>query len=131
MLIITALAASILSVLYVMLSLNIVSIRRAEKISIGDEGNAQLSRAIRAQGNLVEYAPIALILMACLEVNGSPRLMLAPLALAFVAGRLLHPIGIKKPDEMGMRVLGMQLTLVSILALAALNVLWLLWLLFT
>lgn len=132
MLIITALSAAILSGLCVMLSLKVVGIRRREKISVGDNGNEELLRAIRAQANLLEYAPLAIILIACAELNGVHRLLVGLLALAFIAGRILHPVGMRD-DKGGMsaRVLGMQLTLISMLALIATNVLWVVWLLFT
>lgn len=132
MLIITALSAAILSGLCVMLSLKVVGIRRREKISVGDNGNEELLRAIRAQANLLEYAPLAIILIACAELNGVHRLLVGLLALAFIAGRILHPVGMRD-DKVGMsaRVLGMQLTLISMLALIATNVLWVVWLLLT
>jgi len=132
MLYITSLTAALLGALCVMLSLKVVSIRRREKISVGDGGNESLLRAMRSQANLLEYAPIALILIACAEINGVPRLLLGLVAIAFVAGRVLHPAGLRDVSSpMSARVLGMQLTLVSILVLSALNVLWLGWLLIT
>lgn len=132
MLYITGLSAAILATLNVMLSLKVVGIRRKEKISVGDGGNEMLLRAQRAQGNLLEYAPLALILLACAEINGVNRFLLALLALAFVAGRIMHPVGIRDAQApFKMRVMGMQLTLVSMLALAVVNVLWLAWLLIT
>lgn len=130
MLYITALSAAILSALCVMLSLKVVAIRRSEKISVGDGGNESLLRAMRAQANLLEYAPLALIMLACAEVNGVPRLLLAVVAIAFIAGRILHPAGLRDASSPGTaRVLGMQLTLVSMLVLCVINVLWLGWLL--
>lgn len=132
MLYITAFSAAILSALCVMLSLKVVAIRRSEKISVGDGGNESLLRAMRAQANLLEYAPLALIMMGCAEINGVPRILLGLIAIAFIAGRILHPVGLKDADAPGSaRVLGMQLTLVSMLALCVINVLWLGWLLVT
>lgn len=132
MLYITALSASALSFLVIMLSLGVVKIRHREKIGLGDGGNDELLRAIRSQANLLEYAPLALILIACAEVNGFSRIVLGLVALVFVAGRVLHPVGLR--DAKGgvpMRVLSMQLTLMSMLALIVLNVLWVLWLALT
>lgn len=130
MLYITALSATILGVLNVMLALKVVAIRRSEKISVGDGGNESLLRAMRAQANLLEYAPMTLILLGCAEINGAPRILLGLVAIAFVAGRLLHPAGIRDQASPGSaRVLGTQLTLVSLLTLCAINVIWLGWLL--
>jgi len=99
MLYITALTAAILGALCVMLSLKVVAIRRRDKILVGEGDNEELLRAVRAQGNLLEYAPIGLILLACAEVNGVPRLLLGLLAIAFVAGRVLHPVGIRDSNS--------------------------------
>ncbi len=131
MLIITSLTAAAMGVLLVMLSLAVVGERRRGKVSVGDGDQPELLRSIRAHGNLAEYAPFGILLLACAELNGAPRILLGLLAIAFVAGRFLHPAGMKGQGNMKARVLGMQLTLLSILGLCAVNVLWLLWLLFT
>ena len=132
MLYITSLSAAILGALCVMLSLKVIGIRRSEKVSVGDGGNESLLRAMRAQSNLVEYAPLTLIMLGCAELNGVSRVLLGLIAMAFIAGRILHPVGLKDASApMAPRVLGMQLTLVSMLVLAAVNVLWLGWLLIT
>lgn len=132
MLYITSLSAAILGALCVMLSLKVIGIRRSEKVSVGDGGNESLLRAMRAQSNLVEYAPLTLIMLGCAELNGVSRVLLGLIAMAFIAGRILHPVGLKDASApMAPRVLGMQLTLVSMLVLAAVNVFWLGWLLIT
>ena len=96
MLISTAVSASILSFLYVNLSLNVIGYRRKYGISIGDGDHEDFLRAIRAQANLTEYAPIGLILLACLELNQAPLWLTSVLATVFVLGRLIHPLGMKK-----------------------------------
>ncbi len=122
MLIITAIAASILGFLYVKLSLNVIGSRRKHGVSVGDGGKEELLRAIRAQANLAEYTPIALILIACLEINHAPWWLTFVLASAFVIGRLLHPIGMKNPDSpLQPRSKGMQLTLLALLGLGVAN----------
>ena len=122
MLIVTAIAASILSFLYVKLSLNVIGYRRKHDVSVGDGGHEDLFRAIRAQGNLAEYAPIALILLACLEINHAPLWMTTILAAAFVVGRLLHPAGMKSAESPWQpRVWGIQLTLLSLIAMGVAN----------
>lgn len=122
MLIITSIAASILGALYIRLSLNVIGYRRQYGVSVGDGGEEDLLRAIRAQGNLAEYAPVALILLACLEMNAAPWWLTAALAAAFVVGRVLHPLGMKTANSpMQPRVRGMQLTLYGILALVVAN----------
>jgi len=131
MLYITTISATVLGTLLVMLTLKVVALRRSEKISVGDGDNKELLKAIRAQGNLTEFAPVGLILIACAEYNGVPDILLALIALAFVVGRIIHPVGMRDGSSFALRVRGMQLTLVSILVLGAVNILWLLWRFFT
>lgn len=122
MLTVTAIAASVLGLLYLRLSLNVIGFRRKHGVSVGDGGHEDLLRAIRSQANLAEYAPIALLLVACLELNQAPVWITSVLAASFVAGRLLHPIGMKRTDSrLKPRVRGMQLTLLSLLALGIAN----------
>lgn len=123
MILITALAASVLALLYVKLSLRVVKLRRSLKVSVGDGGHDDLHFAIRAQGNLTEYTPMSLILLAALELNGAPWYLTAVLALAVIAGRWFHQRGLhdaKAPIKL--RVLGMKFTLYGIMAMAACNV---------
>ncbi len=138
MLLITALAAALLGLQYFRLSLKVIGFRHKLKVSIGAGGHDQLERAIRSQANLTEYAPIALIMLACLELNGAPLWLVAPIAIAFVAGRILHPLGMSAGAGTGAattsikpRVLGMHLTLWSIVLLAVSNILLIVWQLFS
>jgi len=128
MLLVTAIAASVLGFLYVKLSWNVIGFRRKYKVSVGDGGEEELLRAIRIQANLVEYTPIALILLACLELNKAPWWVVALLAIVFVTGRFLHPMGMKDAtSSFKPRVRGMQLTIVSIVALGVGNILTVVW----
>ena len=43
----------------VLLSLNVIRIRRKNRISIGDGSNSELRIAIAAQSNAIEYIPMA------------------------------------------------------------------------
>jgi len=132
MLHITALTAAALALLCVMLAFKVIGIRRRDKISVGDGGNDELLRAMRAQANLLEYAPLTLILFACAELNGVHWAILLLLALAFITGRVLHPVGIRDENSpFKARVLGMQLTLIVMIALCVINVVWVLWTLVT
>ena len=125
MLIVTGIVASILALLYVKLTFNVIGQRRQHKVGLGDGGHESLNRAIRAHGNLAEFAPIGLILIGCLEYNVAPYFLTAPMAVLFLAGRLLHPMGMKDATiSWSPRVKGMQLTLVSIIGLSVCNIIW-------
>ena len=52
------------------ISINVISERRKNKISFGDDGNRTLMRRIRAQGNFIEYTPIFLISLIGIEWIG-------------------------------------------------------------
>lgn len=128
MLIITTITAAILALVQVKLALGVVSIRKSEKVSLGDGEHASLQRANRAFGNLTEYTPIMLVLLACLEFNAFPVVLVIALAAPFTVGRILHPAGLLDAETgMKKRVLGMQLTLWPLLLAAAANLVWLLY----
>ena len=125
MLIITSIFASILAILFLRLSFAVIALRRKNKIALGSGANADLERAIRAQGNFAEYVPINLILMACLEVNLAPWWLFVPLGVLLVIGRVIHAIGINQPPpEFSKRVLGMQCTFFAMIGFIAANLGW-------
>lgn len=120
---ITTLSACMLALLLVILSLRIIGVRRGEKVSLGSDGNETLERRIRAQGNLVEYAPIGLILIGLAELQQANSFLIGVSAAAFVMGRLLHGYALGFTDQaMQPRVTGMLLTLFSLIALIGINV---------
>lgn len=64
MLPITALYASLLAALVMVLAALVVAIRKGAKIGLGDAGNQALQVRIRAHANALENIPLALILLA-------------------------------------------------------------------
>lgn len=118
--VITPIYAALLTLLLIVLSARVILARRRIGASLGDKGDAPLEKAIRAQGNLTEYAPFGLILMALLELQSAPALPLHGLGLLLVVGRLTHAVALSRtPQIMQMRIAGMVMTL-TMLALAAL-----------
>ncbi len=106
------------------LAARIVPLRRRYRIGLGDGGNRDLTRAIRIHANLVEHAPLALILMAACELSGAPPWLLHGLAVALVAGRGLHVLGLSRSTGISFgRTAGMALTW-SVLLVGALAALW-------
>ena len=76
MLLITAFFSSILALIFYKLSINVIKLRRKYKISLGSsKKHKDLEQAIRAHGNLSEFLPIGLILLACLEINHIPKII--------------------------------------------------------
>lgn len=87
---ITSIYAAILALLALALVRRIVLHRRRLRTGMGDGGDEALRRAIRAHANLVENAPLFLILFACAEYQGLAHWALHGFGVVFVAGRLMH-----------------------------------------
>jgi len=121
---ITALYASLCALLLVKLSLQVISLRRKHRISLGDGGNTELQAAIRTQGNATEYIPIVLILMMLLEWATAAWWLIHLAGIALLASRILHASALKT-SNVKRRVLGMKITFFLILALSALNIFYL------
>ena len=77
-----------------------------------------LYRAIRGHGNLIEYAPLFLILMLIAELNSLASAYLHSSGTIFTIGRLMHGIvfSFMKPN-MILRVGGMILTFTGFIIL--------------
>ena len=85
---ITGLYAGSLTLWYLVLSYRVISHRR--EISLGDGGDPGMLRLIRGHANFAEYVPLALLMLAILELNATSPIVLHGLGLALLAGRLLH-----------------------------------------
>ena len=125
MLLVTAIITSTLTIIFIKLSFAVIKLRRKNKVGLGSGGHDDLERAIRAQGNFAEYVPFGLFLIACLELNGAPWWLVALLGASLIIGRLLHAAGINvPPPDFSKRILGMQFTFLTLIALAVLNTAW-------
>jgi uncharacterized protein len=89
-----------------------------------DGGDEPLLRRIRAHGNFVETAPMALLLLALLELRGLGAAWLWGIGICLVLGRLFHLAGILNKQAMWSRLVGMVLTL-CVLSLQGVLCLWL------
>ena len=94
---ITALYAALSGFLIIALAANVVRLRLAKKVSLGDGCHKDVSRAIRAHGNTIEYLPLALILMALLEINGGGSTALHSYGILLVGGRVVYSYGMLVP----------------------------------
>jgi len=120
---ITALYASLLALVFLGLSFNIIRLRFKLKVGVGDGGEKQLIKAIRIHGNFSEYIPLALILLASYELSGANSLWLHVLGATLLTGRVLHAVGLSKSIGTSMpRFIGMISTFVVLLILAIENI---------
>ncbi len=118
MLPVTLCAAAAAAIINIWLSLRIGGVRRAEKISVGDGGHELLGRRMRAQLNFAENVPLALVLLAAIELSGKGGQWLAIIAGVFMLGRVAHGIGMDgKGFETG-RAIGTATTMLTLLGLA-------------
>ncbi|MET1413826.1 MAPEG family protein [Roseibium sp. HPY-6] len=92
-----------------------VGLRRAQtNVQFLDGGDGVLLQRMRAHGNFTETVPIALLAMAAAELAGAPYLLLWIGGCALLAGRLLHYATVVMTGFGIGRVIGMLLTLSSL-----------------
>ena len=118
---ITPIYAALLALLFLVLSWRVIQYRQAKIISLGDTGDKNLLKRMRAQANWAEYTPIALTLMLLTELRGAPEVAVHLMGIALLTGRVLHAIGFAStPQKIILRQIGMALTL-GMIAFAALG----------
>jgi uncharacterized membrane protein YecN with MAPEG domain len=120
---VTPLYAGLLGLLLIVLAFNISRYRVGLKISFGDGGHPGLKRAIRAHANLTENAPLGLILLLSVEVQGFSALVVHALGATLVIGRVLHAFGLSRNEATSVgRAGGILLTWLMILAASLLAI---------
>lgn len=103
--------AGINALLLLWLSARVVMRRRTYGIALGDGGNLDAQRAIRAHGNFVEYAPMGLLLVVLSALAGAPAAAVHLLGLCLTLGRAIHAWHfVSAEPAMITRVAGMVLT---------------------
>lgn len=116
---ITPLYALPLAILYVALTLRVVRLRRKHKVGIGDGGQRDLAKAIRAHANAGETIPLALVLMLLCELTGASAGLLHGGGAVLVAGRVIHAFGLSRHSGYSKgRFFGMILTIIAIVVFA-------------
>lgn len=118
---ITLAAAAALALLHIWLSVRVSQVRISTKTLFGDAGNPAMVKRMRAHANFTENAPLFLILLALLELNGGWSVLLWGAAILFVLARLAHAFGmdINKPNPLRMAGTGISLLVIAVLAVWA------------
>lgn len=106
---VTALYAGLAALILVALSVRVIAGRYKARALSGDGGDQGLARRIRAQGNFTEYVPIALIVMALLEMANTSVFLVHALGAALILGRLAHAWSMSTCNSVA-RATGMFLT---------------------
>jgi uncharacterized membrane protein YecN with MAPEG domain len=116
--------AAFLGLLFFALSAQVIFARRRARVGLGDGGDRGLVRAMRVHANFAEYVPLTLVLLAFLEIEGAPRLLVHLGGLGLLAGRLAHAYGMsQEPDIERLRAFGIVATF-TVLVGAALALLY-------
>ena len=119
---VTPLYAGLLALLFVFLSMRVIATRRSADVGLGDAGNSTLIRRQRVHGNFAEYVPLALVLMALMDLQSQPLWIVHVTGLLLLSGRLFHAYGVSQdPETIRLRVMGMTLTLMSLVTGALVN----------
>ena len=107
--------AALLAVLYIFLSVRVIRMRVRDRIALGDGNNQRVQRAIRVHGNFSEYVPLALLLLAFVELQQFSPILVHALCLTLIAGRVVHAYGVsQEKEDYKLRVAGMVLTFTTI-----------------
>ncbi|WP_394000899.1 MAPEG family protein [Luteimonas sp. WGS1318] len=120
---ISLLIASLHVVLYLVLALRVVLHRNVHKIGVGTGGDAVLRRKVRVHGNFGEYVPLALLMLALLELAAVSTAWLWTFGIALLIARVLHAAGLGASSGYSVgRFAGTLLTFITLLAMAALGI---------
>jgi uncharacterized protein len=112
---ITLTAAGAAALINLWLAIRVGQVRTREKVMIGDGGNENVIRRMRAHANFTEFTPFILILIAALELATGTSIWLWAVSSLFLVGRLLHAFGMD--GFMPGRMIGTIITMLSLVGL--------------
>jgi uncharacterized membrane protein YecN with MAPEG domain len=113
---IVATYAAILALVFLVLSVRTLRLRRRLGIGVGDGGNETMLRAMRAHSNFAEYVPFTLLLLAFAAMAGASSTMLHTLGVSLLVGRISHAWGVSRTNETYLfRVVGMAGTFAALI----------------
>jgi uncharacterized protein len=84
--------AGLIGLLALILTVNIARLRGKKKINMGDGGDPEMLAAVRAHANLIEFAPLCLLLIYMVSDFYGFRIV-AGLSVVLLVSRALHAGG--------------------------------------
>ena len=108
-----------LSLFMIVLAVRVLDLRGSPVTKFFHKRNREidpndLERAIRGHGNLIEYAPLFLILMLALELSDASVTLLYMSGIIFSLGRFMHGIAFSfMKKNVFLRIGGMVLTFIG------------------
>ena len=116
---ITLMYAGFCALLVVFLAIRVVQWRFRHKIGLGDGGDRELLKRVRAHANAVENMPLALILLGGMELNGYSNAMIHGFGSVLLVSRLAHAWGLSHSSGTSRgRFLGSLFTWLLLVAMA-------------
>ncbi|MFZ5615912.1 MAG: MAPEG family protein [Pseudomonadota bacterium] len=106
------------AIFLIYISWRVGKVRIRNKINLGDGGNEEMSRAIRTQGNYIEYAPLALLGLLALAELGLGAVYIHVLGAVFFLARISHLLGLGVGVWPSGRFIGTLFTMLTLLATA-------------
>lgn len=116
---ITLTMAGAAALINIWLMIRVGQVRTSEKVSVGDGGNDKVIRRMRAHANFGESLPIALILIAAIELATGSATWLWVVGGVYMLGRIAHGVGMDGGNLGKGRMVGTILTLLITLGLGA------------
>lgn len=121
---ITALYASILACMFLVLSYNVIFMRYRHKIAVGDGGNKEMQKLLQARANFVDYVPLALVMLLVLETQTTRPDMIHALGITIVLSRLLQGWGLSMSAGGSFGRVSGALLMHAVLVIGAVMCLW-------
>jgi hypothetical protein len=125
---VTSFYVGVFTLFFVFLSLRVIKGRRKYKIALSDGNNDKLTQLIRSHANFIEYTPLFLMELYCLENTiKNYHFIIHIFAIIFFIGRLIHAHGLSNVEkyEQGilksgakLRVIGMKITFATLITMA-------------
>ena len=116
---ITLLYAGLCTILVVILAIRVAYWRFKHKIGIGDGGDRELLKRVRAHGNAIENMPLALILLGGMELNGYSNNLIHGFGSILLVSRAAHAWGLSHSSGTSRgRFMGSLFTWLLMLAMA-------------
>jgi len=115
---VTLSAVAAAAIINIWLSIRVGQMRSNLKGIHGDDGGAPLARRMPAQLNFVENTPLVLAMIAAIELTGRGEPWLAYVAGIYMLGRIAHGIGMDGEGPTKPRMIGVLITMLTLLGLA-------------
>lgn len=122
---ITPLLAAVFGLMYLLLSIDIIRLRFAHRVSLGTADNPMLEKSVRIHANFAEYIPLSLLLFWFIETISFNSGLVFWLGSTLLVSRVAHVLGMRDSKSLLiLRQLGIVGTFGVILVSSAYLIWW-------